>query len=126
MAFRILPSLPKIDTYLTAYKLFLVQEHILYFITRLLSPPVPVDYSGSESHLIACAPMLNILLVGISPVDCVQIFSIHGLVCNVSQDHISKSNILLLGRREFSLETLRTSVKRTVLSFDRFRSLLVH
>ncbi|XP_047982654.1 mediator of RNA polymerase II transcription subunit 33A-like [Salvia hispanica] len=57
-----------------------IQEHILYFITRLLSPPVPVDYSGSESHLIACAPMLNILLVGISPVDCVQIFSIHGLV----------------------------------------------
>ncbi|XP_042037630.1 mediator of RNA polymerase II transcription subunit 33A-like isoform X1 [Salvia splendens] len=57
-----------------------IQEHILYFITRLLSPPVPVDYSGSESHLIACAPMLNVLLVGISPVDCVQIFSIHGLV----------------------------------------------
>lgn len=66
---------------LTVYELFLVQEHILYFITRLLSPPVPVDYSGSESHLIACAPMLNVLLVGISPVDCVQIFSIHGLVC---------------------------------------------
>ncbi|KAH6769857.1 REF4-related 1 [Perilla frutescens var. hirtella] len=57
-----------------------IQEHILYFITRLLSPPVPVDHSGSESHLITYAPMLNVLLVGISPVDCVQIFSIHGLV----------------------------------------------
>lgn len=58
-----------------------MQEHTVYFITRLLSPPVPVDYSGSESHLISYAPMLNVLLVGISPVDCVQIFSLHGLVC---------------------------------------------
>ncbi|KAA8527547.1 hypothetical protein F0562_034738 [Nyssa sinensis] len=57
-----------------------IQEHTVYFITRLLSPPVPVDYSGSDSHLIGYAPMLNILLVGIAPVDCVQIFSLHGLV----------------------------------------------
>lgn len=53
----------------------------MYFITRLLSPPVPDDYSGSDHHLISYAPMLNILLVGIAPVDCVQIFSLHGLVC---------------------------------------------
>lgn len=57
-----------------------IQEHVLYFVTRLLSPPVPVDYSGNESHLISYGPMLNVLLVGISPVDCVQMFSIHGLV----------------------------------------------
>ncbi|RVW55529.1 Mediator of RNA polymerase II transcription subunit 33A [Vitis vinifera] len=57
-----------------------IQEHIVHFITRLLSPPVPADYSGSDSHLIAYAPMLNILLVGIASVDCVQIFSLHGLV----------------------------------------------
>ncbi|KAI3814826.1 hypothetical protein L1987_14472 [Smallanthus sonchifolius] len=57
-----------------------VQEHSVYFITRLLSPPPPANYSGVGSHLIAYAPMLNVLLVGIAPIDCVQIFSLHGLV----------------------------------------------
>ncbi|GMH20018.1 hypothetical protein Nepgr_021859 [Nepenthes gracilis] len=57
-----------------------VQEHTAYFITRLLSPSVPADYSGANSHLIAYAQMLNVLLVGIASVDCVQIFSLHGLV----------------------------------------------
>ncbi|KAL7105128.1 hypothetical protein ACP275_07G025200 [Erythranthe tilingii] len=57
-----------------------IQEHTVYFITRLLSPPVLADYSENESHLISYAPMLNVLLVGIAPVDCVQIFSLHGLV----------------------------------------------
>lgn len=52
----------------------------MLFITRLLSPPIPEDYSGTESHLIGYAPFLNVLLVGISSIDCVQIFSLHGLV----------------------------------------------
>ncbi|XP_023738401.1 mediator of RNA polymerase II transcription subunit 33A [Lactuca sativa] len=56
-----------------------IQEHIGSFIIKLLAPPVPVDYSGSESHLIVYAPMLNVLLVGISSIDCVQIISLHGL-----------------------------------------------
>lgn len=57
-----------------------LQEHSVYFITRLLSPPVPADFVGDDSHLMAYAPMLFVLLVGIAPVDCVQIFSLHGLV----------------------------------------------
>ncbi|XP_022727549.1 mediator of RNA polymerase II transcription subunit 33B-like isoform X2 [Durio zibethinus] len=57
-----------------------IQEHSILFIASLLSPPVPADYSGSESHLISYTPLLNVLLVGISPVDCVQIFSLHGMV----------------------------------------------
>ncbi|KAF9678062.1 hypothetical protein SADUNF_Sadunf08G0172900 [Salix dunnii] len=57
-----------------------IQEHTAHFITRLLSPPVPAVYSGSESHLIRYAPILNVLIVGIATVDCVQIFSLHGLV----------------------------------------------
>ncbi|XP_051127540.1 mediator of RNA polymerase II transcription subunit 33A-like isoform X2 [Andrographis paniculata] len=57
-----------------------IQEHTLYFITRLLSPPIPANDLSNESYLISYAPMLNVLLVGISPVDCVQIFSLHGLV----------------------------------------------
>ncbi|GAB4841175.1 Mediator of RNA polymerase II transcription subunit 33A [Ancistrocladus abbreviatus] len=57
-----------------------VQEHVVLFIMRLLSPPMPADYSGSDSHLITYAPFLNVLLVGISTIDIVQIFSLHGLV----------------------------------------------
>ncbi|XP_027097216.1 mediator of RNA polymerase II transcription subunit 33A-like [Coffea eugenioides] len=57
-----------------------IQEHTVLFITRLLSPPIPADYSGPASHLISYAPFLNVLLVGISPVDTIQIFSLHGLV----------------------------------------------
>ncbi|CAN1129505.1 Mediator of RNA polymerase II transcription subunit 33A [Linum perenne] len=57
-----------------------IQEHTAQFITRLLSPPKPPDYSGDESHLIGAAPILNLLIVGISPVDCVQVFSLHGLI----------------------------------------------
>ncbi|XP_016576134.1 mediator of RNA polymerase II transcription subunit 33A isoform X1 [Capsicum annuum] len=57
-----------------------IQEHTILFIIRLLSPCVPSDYCGTDSHLIGYAPFLNVLLVGISSVDCIQIFSLHGLV----------------------------------------------
>ncbi|KAL8260330.1 hypothetical protein R6Q59_028283 [Mikania micrantha] len=57
-----------------------IQEHTGFFIIKLLSPPVPQDYSGTESHLLASAPLLNVLLLGISFIDCIQIFSLHGLV----------------------------------------------
>ncbi|GLU08810.1 hypothetical protein SLE2022_256980 [Rubroshorea leprosula] len=57
-----------------------IQEHTVDFICRLLSPPVPTDYAGSDSRLIGYAPMLNVLIVGIASVDCVQIFSLHGFV----------------------------------------------
>ncbi|CAA6654117.1 unnamed protein product [Spirodela intermedia] len=42
--------------------------------------PIPVDYSGIDSHLISHAPVLFVILTGISSVDCVQVFSFHGLV----------------------------------------------
>ncbi|KAK7336724.1 hypothetical protein VNO77_17270 [Canavalia gladiata] len=57
-----------------------VQEHTVLFITKLLSPPVSPNYSETESHLISQAPFLNVLLTGISSVDCIHIFSLHGLV----------------------------------------------
>ncbi|KAL5079919.1 hypothetical protein RYX36_008340 [Vicia faba] len=57
-----------------------VQEHVVFFIIKLLSPPVSPKYSGTENHLISYAPFLNVLMVGISPVDSVQIFSLHGAV----------------------------------------------
>ncbi|KAG9457423.1 hypothetical protein H6P81_001931 [Aristolochia fimbriata] len=57
-----------------------IQEHTVRFVMKLLSPPVPADHSGTESHLIGCAPVLHILLTGVSSVDCVHIFSLQGLV----------------------------------------------
>ncbi|KAF6171643.1 hypothetical protein GIB67_042158 [Kingdonia uniflora] len=57
-----------------------VQEYTVRFVTKLLSPPVPADYFGSDSHLIGCAPFLNTILVGLATVDAVQILSLHGLV----------------------------------------------
>ncbi|KAJ8622624.1 hypothetical protein MRB53_031153 [Persea americana] len=57
-----------------------IQEHTVRYVVKLLSLPIPKDYSGSESHLISYAPMLNSVLTGISSVDSVQIFSLQGLV----------------------------------------------
>ncbi|VVA98558.1 unnamed protein product [Arabis nemorensis] len=57
-----------------------IQEHTVEFLTRLLSPPAPADYSGAESHLIGYACMLNVVIVGIGSVDSIQIFSLHGMV----------------------------------------------
>nr|XP_017226911.1 PREDICTED: mediator of RNA polymerase II transcription subunit 33A-like isoform X2 [Daucus carota subsp. sativus] len=57
-----------------------IQEHTVNFITRLLCPPVTTNYSGNESHLIRYAPMLNVILLAISSVDCIQIFFLHGVV----------------------------------------------
>uniref|UniRef100_A0A1D1XID6 Serine hydroxymethyltransferase n=1 Tax=Anthurium amnicola TaxID=1678845 RepID=A0A1D1XID6_9ARAE len=57
-----------------------IQEYTVRFVVKLLSPPIPVDYSGSGSHLISHAPVLNVILTGTSSVDCVQVFSFHGLV----------------------------------------------
>ena len=62
------------------HSFFFLQENACLFIIGLLSPPVLADYSGSESYLISYAPLFNALLVGISSIDCVQIFALHGLV----------------------------------------------
>lgn len=63
-----------------------MQEHTADFIIRLLSPPAPAEYSRSESHLIAYAPLLNELILGIASSDNLQIFSLHGLVNFASSD----------------------------------------
>ncbi|CAJ1906114.1 unnamed protein product [Sphenostylis stenocarpa] len=57
-----------------------VQELTVLFITKLLSRIDPPNYSGADSHLTSQAAFLNVLLMGISSVDCVHIFSLHGLV----------------------------------------------
>jgi hypothetical protein len=63
-----------------------MQEHTADFIIRLLSPPAPAEYSGGESHLIAYAPLLNELILGIASSNNLHIFSLHGLVNFASSD----------------------------------------
>lgn len=55
---------------------------------------MPAYYSGSDSEFIGCAPLLNTLIVGISSVDCVQIFSLHGMVLLFSLSYIYLSHAL--------------------------------
>lgn len=57
-----------------------MQEHTVHFILRLLSPPVPIENTEGNNYLINYAPILNVLFVGISSIDCIQVFSLHGLV----------------------------------------------
>ncbi|KAK9139597.1 hypothetical protein Scep_009278 [Stephania cephalantha] len=57
-----------------------IQEYTVRFLTDLLSPPVPSSFSGGDSHLMGWAPVLHSILVGIAPVDAVQVLSLHGVV----------------------------------------------
>uniref|UniRef100_A0A2P2LNA1 Mediator of RNA polymerase II transcription subunit 33A n=1 Tax=Rhizophora mucronata TaxID=61149 RepID=A0A2P2LNA1_RHIMU len=68
--------------FFAGHLLFMVRlrEHTILFIIGLMLPLVPTNYSGRESHLLNHAPLINVLLTGISSVDCVQIISLHGLV----------------------------------------------
>lgn len=76
-----------VDCYVPPFLLLLklqfvlcLQEHTVLLITKLLSLIVPADYSGVESHLRAYPLFLDVLLVGISSSDCIQIFNLHGMV----------------------------------------------
>lgn len=60
-----------------------IQEHVVYFVVKLLSPPVPSNFTGPGSHLIGYMSMLNALLFGMSSIDVVHILSLHGVVPEV-------------------------------------------
>ncbi|CAB4315432.1 unnamed protein product [Prunus armeniaca] len=66
-----------------------IQEHVVHFVVKLLSPPVPPNYSGSRSHLIDYMSMLSALLFGTSSVDTVHILSLHGMVPEVAASLIT-------------------------------------
>ncbi|KAH9309638.1 hypothetical protein KI387_037549, partial [Taxus chinensis] len=57
-----------------------VQEHAVRLVVKLLSPPPPQDYQGSGSHLIAYAPLLYTVLIGVTSVDAVHILSLYGML----------------------------------------------
>ncbi|XP_057816725.1 mediator of RNA polymerase II transcription subunit 33A [Cryptomeria japonica] len=57
-----------------------VQEHAVRFVVKLLSPPPPPDYGGPGSHLVAYAPLLYTVLIGVTSVDAVHILSLYGVL----------------------------------------------
>ncbi|KAJ6839217.1 uncharacterized protein M6B38_316745 [Iris pallida] len=61
-----------------------IQEHAVHIVVKLLSPPVPLDYSRSESHLVGYKSMLNSLLLGLSCVDVVHILCLYGKIPEVA------------------------------------------
>ncbi|KAK4582106.1 hypothetical protein RGQ29_025323 [Quercus rubra] len=61
-----------------------IQEHVVHFVVKLLSPPVPPSYTGPGSHLIDYMSMLSALLFGASAIDTVHILSLHGMVPEVA------------------------------------------
>ncbi|KAJ9171928.1 hypothetical protein P3X46_015225 [Hevea brasiliensis] len=107
-----------------------IQEHTVLFIIKLLSPPVPADYSGSESYLIDYAPLLNVLLVGISSVDCVQILSLHGLapllagalmpICEVFGSSVPKVSSTLPSEDEISCHAVFSNAFSLLVRLWRF------
>lgn len=58
---------------------WLFQEHVVHVIVKLLSPPVPPNYTG-PSHLIDHMSMLSAILFGASTIDTVHVLSLHGMV----------------------------------------------
>ncbi|KAF4378835.1 hypothetical protein G4B88_008305 [Cannabis sativa] len=107
-----------------------IQEHTAHFIIRLLSPPVPADYSGTDSHLIGYAQMLNVLIIGIASVDCVQIFSLLGLVpqlacslmpiCEVFGSCVPNLSWTLKSGEEFSAHAVFSNAFILLLKLWRF------
>eukprot|EP00253_Pinus_taeda_P001346 PITA_01346 len=61
-----------------------VQEHTVRLVVKLLSPPAPPEYHGSGSHLVACAPLLYTVLLGVTTTDTVHVLSLYGLFPEVA------------------------------------------
>ncbi|KAI9152792.1 hypothetical protein LWI28_001261 [Acer negundo] len=61
-----------------------IQEHVVHFVVKLLSPPIPPGYTGPRSHLIDHMSMLSAILFGASFVDHVHMLSLHGVVPEVA------------------------------------------
>lgn len=73
-----------------------LQEHVVHFVLKLLSPSVPPGYTGSRSHLVDHMPMLSATLLPASSVDNVHIISLHGAVSGILA-FVIHSTMLLIG-----------------------------
>ncbi|KAB2621764.1 mediator of RNA polymerase II transcription subunit 33A-like [Pyrus ussuriensis x Pyrus communis] len=78
-----------------------IQEHVVRFVVKLLSPPVPPNHTGPRSHLIDYMSMLSALLFGASYIDTVHILSLHGKVPEVAASLIPLCEVF--GSRKSSM-----------------------
>ncbi|KAM6556132.1 hypothetical protein CsatB_003151 [Cannabis sativa] len=60
-----------------------IQEHVVRFVVKLLSPPTPLN-SGPRSHLVDHMSMLYGILKEASLIDTVHILSLHGVVPEIA------------------------------------------
>ncbi|XP_077214711.1 mediator of RNA polymerase II transcription subunit 33A-like isoform X2 [Tasmannia lanceolata] len=61
-----------------------IQEHVVHFAVKLLSPPVPPKFSGPGSHLLAHMSTLHAILLGMSSFDTIHVLSLYGMVPEVA------------------------------------------
>ncbi|XP_031387475.1 mediator of RNA polymerase II transcription subunit 33A-like isoform X2 [Punica granatum] len=57
-----------------------IQEHVVNFVVKLLSPPLLPGHDESQNYLMDHMPMLSAVLFGVSPIETVHILSLHGAV----------------------------------------------
>ncbi|XP_031261949.1 mediator of RNA polymerase II transcription subunit 33A-like isoform X1 [Pistacia vera] len=61
-----------------------IQEEVVCFLVKILSPPVPPGYTGPRSHLIDHMSMLSAILFEVSTIDTIHILSMHGVIPEVA------------------------------------------
>ncbi|MQM19972.1 hypothetical protein Taro_052985 [Colocasia esculenta] len=61
-----------------------IQEHVMQSVIKLLSTPVPSDFSHPGSHLFSYMSMISSILFGACHIDIVHIISVHGMVPDVA------------------------------------------
>ncbi|XP_030962646.1 mediator of RNA polymerase II transcription subunit 33A-like [Quercus lobata] len=92
-----------------------IQEHVVHFVVKLLSPPVPPSYTGPGSHLIDYMSLLSALLFGASAINTVHILSLHGM--RISCNKKAKS-ICRTGRRNLiTRKSLVSSSSKVLITF---------
>ena len=65
---------------------FCFQEHVVHFVVKLLSPPIPSTISEFGSHLFGYMSMLNSILFGACCIDVVHIVEIgENVMCSIPQ-----------------------------------------
>lgn len=62
------------------FSLFLLQEHVVHFVFKLLTPPPDSSASGARNHFMDHMPVLSAVLFGVCCVDTVHILSLYGMV----------------------------------------------
>ncbi|KAH7667436.1 hypothetical protein IHE45_12G057800 [Dioscorea alata] len=80
------PAAAKILCGATLVRGWNIQEYVVSFVVKLLSPPAPpgISKTGTGSHLIGYMSMLNAVLFGISAIDILHILSLYGAVPEVA------------------------------------------